>query len=654
MTLFSLSIGNVKHNFSKYFSYFISTLFSVFMLFMFFSIYFNKQIENFSSGRVKVYTIFKAASVLVIIFSALFIWYANSFFIKSRKKEMAIYSILGMKKKEIGILLFCENMFLGILAIIVGIPLGLVASKYMFKILLNIMKAEITITSTIDIRAILATSLIFLVFFIINSYKSYMVIYEYKLIELLSAEKEAEKAPTGSFILSLISIVMIIAGYVIAYRELLKGGSRMVYLGLLVLVLVVAGTYILFNNFIILMIKKLKRKKKLYYKGENLISISQILYRVKKNSSTLSTIAIASAVAITALGFTFGFYMSIERIPAAYSPFSLMYIGDDNALNNKVEDVINSHKEVSVTKKTDINVINGDGSTDKYAGPFGKSTGGNFKVNIISKSLYEDILKKSELSKAADSMNIVKKLNFTDENQCFFIEISSDSSKGRLKGDKVNINVSDKSFNLKIIDSDTNTVLGSIGTTTLVVPDSTYNRFYKINPKNILTIRGYSLKDSLKSKKLVNDLKEIIPEEKFFNSFYSVYKSTYELYGSYIFIGMFLGILFVLSTGSILYYKQLTEANADKPRYNILMKIGASKKELRHIITKQLALIFGLPLIIGIFHSTAALSVFIKFMNNNMFVIKCTAGVMGIYSLVYLFYYLISIRSYMKIIYSKS
>ncbi|WP_243156061.1 FtsX-like permease family protein [Clostridium sp. C2-6-12] len=106
MTLFKLGLNNVKHNFNNYVSYFISTLISVFILMIFYSIYYTDQIQTFSSAKVKVGVIFEAASFIVIIFSAIFIWYSNSFFIKNKKKEVAIYSLVGIKKKEIGKLMF--------------------------------------------------------------------------------------------------------------------------------------------------------------------------------------------------------------------------------------------------------------------------------------------------------------------------------------------------------------------------------------------------------------------------------------------------------------------------------------------------------------------------------------------------------------------
>ena len=656
MTLFKLGVYNVKHNFGRYLSYFISTLFSVFMLFTFFSIYFNKQIQAFSSGKVKVDTVFKAASIIVIIFSALFIWYANSFFIKSRKKEMALYSILGMKKKEIGTLLFCENMSLGILSIIIGLPLGAIASKFLLQLLVNIMKGSVSVYFTVELKAVIATTIIFVALFVFNSIKSSEVIYKFKLIELLSAEKEAEKAPEASKIMALISIIMIFSGYFIAYNNLLKGGNKMMYFGLLVLILVVAGTYILFNNFIVILLYRLKKNKKLYYKGENLISISQILYRIKANSNLLATIAVISAVAITALAFSFSFYMSLETQIPYSAPFSLMYKSGDEALNNKVDKIINKHSEVKVTHKSDIVLIDGTALTPKYKGSYGKDLKAPFGVNIMAISEYNEIVNNTELTKASDGLGIVKNLKFTSDSQCFFIEMSNDTKGGRLKGEKISCETLGKSFDLNIVDSNDKGVMGNnFQRTTIVVTDAFFKKLVDINKESSTVIRGYSLDNSLKSEKLVTELKQIIPEDKYFDSFYSENAGAYKLLGSYVFIGMLLGILFILSTGSILYYKQLMEAYADKERYNVLRKIGANKREMRHMVSKQLALIFGLPLLVSLFHSSAALSVYIiKLMGTSKIVIECTLIMAAVYIAIYLCYYMLSVKAYMKIVSSNN
>ncbi|WPC44301.1 ABC transporter permease [Clostridium sp. JS66] len=653
MSLLNLGINNVKHNFKSYVSYFISTVFSVFILFVFFSIYFNREMESYSSGRLKLYTVFKVASIIVIIFSALFIWYANGFFIKSRKKEIAIYSIVGMKKREIGVLLFCENMFLGVLAIIIGVPLGVIASKFLFQLLVNMMKASVAAYFTLDIRAVIATTIIFMALFVFNSIKAYRVIYKFSVIELLHADKEAEKVPEGSKVKALISIVMILLGYFIASTKILQGGSKMMYFALLVLILVISGTYILFNNFIIVMLTKLKKNKKLYYKGENLISISQILYRIKANSNTLATIAIVSAVALTAIGFTFSFYVALQKMPSYVSPFSLMYKGGDEDLNNKVEQIINKYGEVKVTHKSDIELINVKALTSKYKGPYGVDLKAPFDAYIMSKSEYNEIMNNSEMSRtnSVDGFQVVKDLKFTNDNQCFFIEVTNESQHGRLKGEKVSVQDSSDKFNLNIIDSDGKGVVGkNFAKTMLVVTDHTFNKLLNSNKDNTTKIRGYMLDNPLNSGKLVSELSHVIAQDRYFDSFYNAYSISYRIYGCYVFIGAFLGILFILSTGSILYYKQLMEAYEDKERYGILKKIGVSKKEKRHTVVKQLALIFGLPVLVSLFHSIAALYIFIAYASEAKIIVECVGGIVLVYIAIYLCYYMISVKSYMKII----
>ena len=178
---------------------------------IFYSIYYNKHMQSFNSERAKISTIFKVAAFIVIIFSAIFIWYANSYFIKNKKKELAIYSLVGMKKKEIGILMFFENIFLGVLALIIGIPLGSFSSTFFLKILTMCLKSSIPIKYNFDIRAVIVTFFVFMIIFLLNSIKAYKIIYKFSLIELLHAAKEGEKQPNFSKALALLSVVMILS-----------------------------------------------------------------------------------------------------------------------------------------------------------------------------------------------------------------------------------------------------------------------------------------------------------------------------------------------------------------------------------------------------------------------------------------------------------
>ena len=659
MTLFKLALNNVRHNFKNYVSYFISTLASVCILMIFYSIYYNREIQSFSAEKAKVIILFKVAAFIVIIFSALFIGYANSFFIKNKKKEVALYSLLGMKKKEIGRLMFFENIFLGVLALIIGVPLGTLASSFFLKLLTICIKSDIAIKYTFDIRSIVITILAFMVIFLLNSIKAYSIIYKYKLMELMNATKEGEKRPKFSKLLALVSLIMVGSGYFIALKVQLSGGIQMLYYAIAIMVLVIAGTYILFNNLIIYMFKIFKNNKKMYYKGENLIGVSQIIYRIKGNSNLLATIAVISAVAITALCFTFSFYMFLDKVVPNGCPFSIMYQGGNEDLDKSVEEIIENHKENKVTYKTDIVMINGNGLTQQYKGPFGKDLKAPFNMFVISESEYQDIVNNSGFNTGTDIVERSTDIKINKENQCYFIELSSlASGRGRLTGDELNTTIGEKSYKLDISDSDVTGVLGvKFQKTTIVVSDNFFKELLDTNRSNLTIIRAYNLENPLKSENIVSDLSEIIPKDRNFDSYYGLYTWSYTNYGSYVFIGMFLGILFVVSTGSILYYKQLTEAYEDKNRYEILSKIGLSRKEILRIIVKQLGLIFGMPMLFAIMHSTVALGVYIKYCANggstSKYIIECIGGMMGIYVVIYLCYYLLSIKSYMKVITNK-
>lgn len=653
MTLFNLGINNVKHNFKNYVSYFISTLISVFILMIFYSMYYADQVQLLSSSRVKVGAIFKAAAFIVIIFSAIFIWYANSFFIKNKKKEVAIYSLLGMKKKEIGKLMFFENIFLGILALIAAVPLGAITSKFFLKILAICMKSNKPIQYNFNIKAVGMTIFVFMIIFLLNSIKAYGIIYKFRLIELLHAAKEGEEKPKSSKLLALLSLIMIIGGYIgVLKMNLATGGTQMIYKALLITLLVIAGTYLLFNNLIIYIFKLFEKNKKAYYKGENLIGVSQIIYRIKGNSNLLATIAVISAVAITALCFTFSFNTSLEEAAPNGSPFSIMYKGDNKDLNNKVEEIINKHKEIKTTYKTDIVMINGSGLTQKYKGPFEKDLKAPFDMFIISLSEYNNIVNNSSLNKDTDVVDRPTDIKIDKENQCFFIELSnSTKGKGRLAGNKLNATIDEKTYKLDISDSNVKSVLGtSFQNTTIVVQDSFFNKLLAENKSNTTVIRAYNFDNPLKSEKVVTELTKIMPEDSLFSSYYQIYTEIHVLYGSYIFIGAFLGVLFVVSTGSIMYYKQLTEAYEDRNRYSVLSKIGLTKRENLRIIAKQLGFIFAIPLLFGILHSIFPLIAYINYCSGSVGQVKMILITMGVYTVIYLCFYLLSVKSYMKVI----
>lgn len=661
MTLFKLGLKNVEHNFKNYVSYFLSSLISVFILMLFFSIYYNPQIQALSSSRAKVTAVFKAASLIVIVFSAIFIWYANSYFIKNKKKEVALYSLLGMKKKEIGVLMFCENIFLGLLSIASGVPLGMLSSSFFLRIYSICIKSDTVINYTFDIRSIIITVAVFAAIFVLSSLKAYRVIYDYELIELMHADKAGETQHKISKPLALVSLLMVAAGYIITLNiDLSSGGMQMIYKVISVSVLVIAGTYILFNNFIVYLFKLFKKNKKLYYKWENLLSISQLIYRIKGNSNMLATITVISAVAITALCFTFSFNTVLNTVIPNGAPFSISYESGDKSLNKQVEAVINKYPKNNITYKKDFEILKATGLTQKYQGPFGKITNSPFDMYIISFSEFNDIMSHSNFNDGNEATGRAADIKIKNSNQCFFMEVSNlPTGRGRLTGDTLTTFLGNTSYKLDISDSDIKGILGiKLQKATIVVEDTLFKQLVASNKDSVMIWRTYNVNNQTNMSSIDNELTKIILDDRYYTTYYSMYVYLHSLYGSFIFIGIFLGILFVASTGSIMYYKQLTEAQEDKSRFNILSKIGLGKKEMLKIVIKQIGFIFIVPLLFGILDSTVALKVYVDYFTKSGAsigpIIQLIAVMMGIYAAVYLCYFLFSVKSYMKIITKKA
>lgn len=657
MELFKLGLTNVRRNFKNYFSYFISILVSVFILTLFYSIYYNDAVHQAAESKAKVLVVFKMAAVFVMIFSAIFIWYSNDFFLKKKKKEVAIYSLVGMSRKEIGILMFGENICLGVLALIIGVPLGSLSSGFFLKILAECIKSSTPIQADFKIKAILMTVMAFAVIFVLNSVKAYKVVYKYRLIELLHASEEGEKQPKFSRKLSVLSVAMILGGYIIALTmDMTIGGTVLIAKAFIITFLVIAGTYLLFNNLIIFILKMMKENKKTYYKGENLIGISGLIYRIKGNSNLLAAISVISSIAITALCFTFSFNSVIDEVVSSGCPFGVLYVSGIDALDSSVEDAINDNGEDNISFKADYKLINGKGLTAKYKGPFESNSSDPFHMYIMSLSEYEDIIENSYLNKGTDISARSTDININDKNDCFFIETTHLSTgRGRLTGDNLDADIGGKQYDLNISDSDIKCVIGiKLQDTTVVLTDELFDELLQSNKNNTITLRAYKFDNPLKNEKIVENINKIMPDDRSCTSYYDSYVKLHSLYGSFVFIGMFIGILFIFSTGSMLYYKLLMEANEEKERYDTLFKIGLRKKEVLRIVVKQIGLIFASPIALALINSGVALGVYVLYMANgsspSAYVIQCILGMMAAYVATYVLYYIISVKSYMKII----
>ncbi|WP_342754487.1 ABC transporter permease [Bacillus sp. PK3_68] len=273
MSLFSIAGKNIRKNFKNYFLYFASITFSIVIYFTFVSLKYDKTIAATSESSTKISSVFNAASVVLIIFVAIFIWYSNSFFTRKRKKEIGLYSLLGVRKKQIGRMLFYENFLMGIIALFIGILLGSILSKFFVLILMKVMGYDVIVNFAVSPAAIINTIIVFTLITAVTSFYGYRLIYRFKLIELFQADKEREKEPRASLSIAVLSIIFIGIGYWLALQNIIESEVwrkiGLMVTPLTIIISVILGTYLLFSTLTVYLLGLSKRTRGNF--GEGLI-----------------------------------------------------------------------------------------------------------------------------------------------------------------------------------------------------------------------------------------------------------------------------------------------------------------------------------------------------------------------------------------------
>lgn len=631
VTLFSITVKSIKRNFYNYFLYFVSMVFSIMVFFTFNSIKYNQDVIVNISGKVNGLLDFGAVSIAV--FSAVFMWYSNTFFTKKRKREMGLYSLLGLQKKQIARMLFYENLIMGLVALCIGIVLGSLFSKGFVMLFLRMMGHFVDVSFYISSRAAVDTIMVFTVLFFLISLHSYVIIYRFKLIELFRAEKEGEKEPQPSVIFAVISIGIIALGYSVAlgqYNWATNSTSNFLIYAGIVLTLVIVGTFGVFKSLIVYSIKVAKRNKTKYYTGMNMIGISNLLHRIRGNATMLAAIALLSATTLTAVGMSYSFYYDINKEVREYTPFSYVYETKDINLDNKVDKTIAKYPQHNLLNDVVVDSIMARGKILE------SEEIGDWKLHLMSEENYY---------KAAKARGLTDTISLVGSNDA--VLLCPPWFQENLIDSKITMDFN-QSFRIAEVKNKT-LIAADIMRYVLVIKDDVYSKLASTQQE--YTVRALTVANQKEAKELTKELYESSFTEGEHSSFYSVYILELETRGMLMFIGAFLGLVFLLATGSIIYFRQLTEAANDYGRYKILKNIGISRREVKQNIAKQICFVFILPLIVGVAHSSVALTTLSKLVGKN-FTIPIISTVI-VYTLIYLIYYVLTVSSYDKIVNSE-
>ncbi len=641
MTLFSVAWKNMKGDMRSYLLYFLSMLFSVVVYYTFVSLKYSTEIQKGLESSDIMSSLFNGASIILIVFVCIFILYSNSFFTKKRKKEVGLYSLLGVKKRTIGLMLFYESMVISSLVIVAGIFVGTLLSKLFSMMLLKLLDINIEIGMNFSWAAIVNTVTVFAIITLFTSIQAYRLIYRFRLIELFQAEKEREEVPTVSTISSVIAVVLIGIGYwqLLTPIESNAQFGRIMLIGILCMLI---GTYLLFRSLLVYMLKAFQKNKSRYYQGTRFISISQLLFRVRANTKAFTIIALLNGIVLSLFGVVYSQYYISEKMTKAFAPFSYQHVAMDEAFNKKIASIIEEDKEHKVTGKIDIPVIKVSGTASETVLIPRYFEISKTPIKVVSTSTFNQV---------SSALHRETTVHVADNEAVAILPAATKYTLAQYQEQPLTLKLpkETKTLHFKSLVED-RVANWSFPDFYVIVSDKLFADMSKQLP--VMTLQSYEVEEEKTAKITGNNLKELATEDNQLSSFYVKYRGNLESSAIILFVAGFVGSVFLMATGSIIYFKQLTEAHADKNRYEILAKLGVGKKEIRIAIAKQNLFTFALPLGVGGLHSAVLLKM-ASGMYSDLIGVNLLIPIMisvSAYFIIYCGYYVLTTTNFIKIV----
>lgn len=671
-----LAVTNLKNNGKSYVPYILASAFSVMMYFIMDNLYRNRSLVEKGSPLA---IMLSYADAVLLIFSVIFLFYINSFLIKRRKKELGIYNILGMGKGHLGKMLFLESVITTVTSIIGGILAGILLGKLVYLVLLKILHLKRDIVYMISPVSIgIAAAIFGGIFFVIFLYN----LVQMKLsnpIELLRGGNTGEREPKTKWLMTIIGIACLAGGYYISLttKEPLQALGQF----FIAVVLVVVGTYALFMAGSITLLKILRNRKSYYYKTRHFTAVSGMIYRMKQNAVGLANICILSTMVLVMGSMTVSLYGGMNDVITTRFPYEAQITssGINQKEEGQIEEIIkNMTKKNHTVPTSQIRFHMGrfttvyNSKTKKFdmmaAGDYANSNVAD--LVMIPLSDYNQTEGKNVNLKENEVLLYHRNHNRNDNR-------SHKKSDTNTQKDKKVIQLNNRSY--KVVDELDRLAIAKADTTSFI--DGWY-----VVVKDSSIVTSY-LKDIYENSNIYDELKEYYGKIQYSYSFNlngsranraktakSIQKqlqkkitncsvesrelsreSFYELYGGFLFIGIFLGIIFLMATTLIIYYKQISEGYDDRERYQIMQKVGMSKKEVRQSIRSQVLLVFFLPLIMAVIHLVFAFKIITKLLSvlnltNVSLFFMYTVGTVAVFAVIYAIIYSITAKEYYKIL----
>ena len=593
-----LAASNIKKNGKFYFPYILTCIGTVLMFYVMCFISYNPQIKKMPGGT-SLLSMMAFGSVIIAIFSVIFLFYTNSFLMKRRKKELGLFNILGMEKRHIGKVLFLETLYIAVISLIGGLVCGILFSKLIILMLMKMLSFSSSIPFEISKRGVVTTIILFCGIFLLTLIVNQARIHLANPIELLRGGSVGEREPKTKWILALVGFLTLGSGYFIAITT--KSPIDAITLFFVAVLLVIIGTYCLFTAGSIVLLKALRKNKNYYYKTKHFTSVSGMIYRMKQNAVGLANICILSTMVLVMISTTVCLYLGVEdaleyRFPA------------DISIQKSYE--LNENFQGDYIKKEALRRIKEEGRSVK-----------NIKEeNYLSFSAGRKddsfIFEKNNNSIASSKQHVLVFISANEYKSLTGKEADLNKNEVLIFSDPVKLGDSfelfEKTYTVKEelteppMESDYKAFL--VNTHFIVVADNNVLDDIYQGQKEVYGERASKMDYQLDLDMDGTDGEKIACYKKvkelgdYTSSRQATRKEFYSLYGGFLFLGIFLGILFLMATVLIIYYKQISEGYDDKERFEIMQKVGMSKEEVKRSIGSQVLTVFFLPIVAAGIH----------------------------------------------------
>ena len=662
-----LAKQNIRNNKSTYIPYIITCIFCIAMIYMMEFLRDCPTLDQAVRQADEVRMIVFTGEIVVEIFCIIFLIYSNSFLMKRRQKEIGLYNILGLERNHIGIVMFFETIITSIGSLAGGIAVGIIGSKLALLLLLKLLHIPSVLGFYISVKGIFTCLFMFGIVFLMILFLNLAKIHLSRPVELLRGNNTGEKEPAAKWLMALIGFICLGAGYYLAVTT--ESPIKAITIFLLAVILVMAGTYLLFTAGSIVILKFLRRRKSFYYRTGNFISISGMLYRMKQNAIGLASICILSTGVLLMISMTVSIYFGMNDIMLNRYPYDV-----DMSVTSISEDECQTAIEAFEKAIADNKV------------PVERSVEEIYLDIVCSKNGDQILIKPTNTIRNSDSVLVLSLLNQAEYER--LTGISENLNDGEIFAwypsavQKDSVTVDETEFTVKKWLDKNPLTCGEDAVSdnaVLVVTDEDFKKFDEMRTEMYkgvssapagedLTLHlGLDITGSETDKidfgtpvmEVVKDLKKNggLSENSWITS--GIRQQEYESYyadnGSLLFIGIFLGSLFLMGTAMIIYYKQISEGYEDQKRFEIMQKVGLSRREVRSSVRRQILMVFFLPLLMAMLHITMAFPMIRRMlllfgMTNTKLFIGCTAGTVLIFAVVYGLIYLMTARSYYHIV----